>query len=54
MKWILPPAKPDNHWWDCVVGAAAASSFEGIRLESHEPVRKRKKVSIPEHLLRKR
>ena len=54
VKWILPPSKTDNQWWDCVIGAAAAASFEGIRLENHEPQKRRKKVHVPEHLLRKR
>lgn len=52
MKWILPPSKPDNHWWDCVVGAAAAASFEGIRLDSHEVPKKRKGFVMPGRISR--
>lgn len=41
------PKRPglDNHWWDCLVGAAMAASMEGCVLPSvggeHKPVRKR-------------
>jgi len=30
-EWKLPPAQPDNHWLDCVVGAA---SMQGAALTS--------------------
>jgi hypothetical protein len=44
--WAQRPQKPDNHWWDCVVGAAAAASFDGVRLREHDaPRQKRKKYS---------
>jgi len=28
-EWKLPVHKPDNHWFDCVVGCAAAASPRG-------------------------
>lgn len=29
-EWEVRPGRPDNHWLDCFVGAAAAASFEGV------------------------
>jgi phage terminase large subunit GpA-like protein len=29
-EWKLPGHKPDNHWFDCVVGCAAAASMLGV------------------------
>jgi hypothetical protein len=28
----LRPERPDNHWLDCLVGAAVAASVEGISM----------------------
>jgi ABC-type dipeptide/oligopeptide/nickel transport system ATPase subunit len=30
-EWKIRPEKPDNHWWDCVVGAAVAASVSGLQ-----------------------
>jgi hypothetical protein len=30
-EWSSLPARPDNHWLDCLVGCAAAASMTGIR-----------------------
>lgn len=30
--WTLPPAKPDNHLWDCLVGNAVMGSLCGVQL----------------------
>ncbi len=30
-EWSALPAKPDNHWLDCLVGCAAAASLAGVR-----------------------
>ena len=29
-EWKLPPSKPDNHWFDCLVGCAVAASMLGV------------------------
>ena len=29
-EWKLPAHKPENHWFDCVVGCAAAASMQGV------------------------
>lgn len=31
--WVLPPHKPDNHWFDGMVGCSVAASVRGMRLE---------------------
>jgi hypothetical protein len=28
--WAIKPGGPDNHWWDCLCGAAAAASMLGV------------------------
>lgn len=30
-EWKIKPDRPDNHWWDCVVGATVAASVLGLR-----------------------
>jgi phage terminase large subunit GpA-like protein len=29
-EWKVPAHRPDNHWFDCVVGCAAAASMQGV------------------------
>ena len=45
-EWRLIPGR-DNHWWDCVVGAAVAASFIGISAVGAEskPAAARKVIS---------
>lgn len=31
-EWTLRPSRPDNHWFDCLVGCAVAASMCGVRL----------------------
>jgi hypothetical protein len=31
-EWSLLPTRPDNHWFDCLVGCAAAASMCGVRV----------------------
>lgn len=33
-EWSVKPGKPDNHWFDCVVGNCVAASLCGISLSS--------------------
>lgn len=42
-EWAIKPAKPDNHWFDCVVGATVAASICGISLRDKPQPRKRQK-----------
>ena len=38
----------ENHWWDCLVGAACAASISGLVPASSETgVRARRKVELP-------
>jgi hypothetical protein len=38
--WTLPPAKPDNHFWDCEVGNATMASILGAKLEDQPRLRR--------------
>jgi hypothetical protein len=45
-EWSVLPTKPDNHWFDCLVGCAAAASMCGIKTAGDAlPVRQRKKYT---------
>jgi hypothetical protein len=46
-QWSLRPGGPDNHWFDCLVGAAAAASMLGTHLAGAEPA-KRPRVKLSE------
>jgi hypothetical protein len=35
-EWVLKPDRPDNHWFDCLVGCCVAASMEGITLPEWE------------------
>ncbi|GIW81483.1 MAG: hypothetical protein KatS3mg105_3290 [Gemmatales bacterium] len=48
-EWKIRPEKFDNHWWDCLVGSAAAASILGSRAPgSEEPVKTRRRVKWSE------
>jgi len=36
-EWLIRPGRPDNHWWDNLVGAAVAASIEGVTLKELAP-----------------
>jgi hypothetical protein len=42
-EWAIKVGNPDNHWWDCVVGCAAAASAEGCSLAGTTRVEPRKR-----------
>jgi len=48
-EWKLPAHKPDNHWFDCLVGSAAAASMQGGVLQAsgsrQGPAKRRIKLS---------
>jgi len=45
-EWSRRPAKPDNHWLDCLVGCAVAASLAGIRTAGGRvKIRQRKRYS---------
>jgi hypothetical protein len=42
-EWSPLPTRPDNHWFDCLVGCAAAASMCGAKVAGENvPVRQRK------------
>lgn len=45
-EWKIRPAKPDNHWLDCLCGAAAAASMLGVSLDEVRQDRARKRVKF--------
>jgi len=49
-EWKIKPSKPDNHWFDCLVGCAVAASEQGITIlgQEIEPTRPRKKLKLSE------
>lgn len=48
-EWKLPANRPDNHWLDCLVGAAVAASTLGVTLPgSIERVKGRRRLSLAE------
>jgi phage terminase large subunit GpA-like protein len=49
-EWKPRPSRPDNHWFDCLVGCAAAASMSGITfgVETFEPKRERPRMKLSE------
>ncbi len=45
-EWTLLPSKPDNHWFDCLVGCAAAASIAGCSLAA-AAVKRTPKQRVP-------
>ena len=45
-EWKAKPSKPDNHWFDCLVGCAVAASMEGVALFGMETRKKRREEPI--------
>ena len=50
-EWEIKPERPDNHWFDCLVGCAVAASVDGCELRHTDtpptpppPPRRRKRV----------
>jgi hypothetical protein len=33
-KWLEKPHRPDNHWWDCLIGCAVGASTLGLHWQS--------------------
>lgn len=48
-EWRMKPGRTENHWWDCLVGAAVAASVQGTQLTTVSTAPPaRKKVSFAE------
>lgn len=53
-EWSARPNRRENHWWDCLVGAAAAASIQGVAFDAvASGPAKREKVSLSEIQRRK-
>lgn len=50
IEWKNKSSRPDQHWFDCLVGCAVAASIEGIGAEYQKPTsaRKVRRVSLQE------
>ena len=47
-EWKLSGTRFENHWWDCLVGAAVAASIQGVEPPATDvSQRQRRKVAIP-------
>jgi len=47
-EWRAKPSKPDNHWFDCLVGCAVAASLQGVVVpgtDAKQPPRPRLRLS---------
>ena len=54
-EWFVRPMRPDNHWFDCLVGCAAAASMCGIKSGAEQPDRPpRKRIKLSEIQARRR
>jgi len=49
-EWKSRPGRPDNHWFDCIVGACVAASMQGVSLDGSAPVLagRRRRVTLEE------
>ena len=47
-EWKVRAARPDNHWFDCLVGASVAASIEGVELKTlrTQQVPKRPRIKL--------
>jgi hypothetical protein len=45
-EWKIRPERADNHWLDCLVGAAVAASMQGVSLSETGPAQKPKRQRV--------
>jgi len=45
-EWKWKESRPDNHWFDCLVGCAVAANLAGASLPGVIQVRKRKRERV--------
>ena len=51
-EWKLRPERPDNHWLDCVVGAAVAASVQGAVLPGTAPAKNAARPKRPRPIVK--
>ncbi|TXH50107.1 MAG: hypothetical protein E6Q97_21070 [Desulfurellales bacterium] len=50
-EWKLRPDRPDNHWFDGLVGSAVAASIEGVVMPEWAPAApERRKIQLPKSI----
>jgi hypothetical protein len=52
IEWDVKTGRPDNDWWDCLVGATAAASYQGVVLPGAGMTARRRKRRIDLNQLR--
>ena len=52
-EWRPEPSKPDNHWFDCLVGCAVAASMVGVKAFGEAASGRQRKRYTQEDLRRK-
>ena len=52
-EWRPKPSKPDNHWFDCLVGCAVAASMAGVKALGETAAGRQRKRYTQDDLRRK-
>jgi len=52
-EWRAKPSRPDNHWFDCLVGCAVAASMVGVKVPGEGATTRRRKRYTQEDLRRR-
>ena len=52
-EWRPKPSKPDNHWFDCLVGCAVAASMAGVKAPGEGASGRQRKRYTQDDLRRK-
>ncbi|NQU76420.1 MAG: hypothetical protein HQ546_08930, partial [Planctomycetes bacterium] len=53
-EWSQLPHRPDNHWFDCLVGCAAAASMVGVKVAGETVQVKPRKRKLTQEDFRRR
>jgi hypothetical protein len=53
-EWKLRATRPDNHWFDCIVGCSVAASIQGANLEGIQPLSRSQRKTIKLSALQRR
>ncbi len=52
-QWELRPERPDNHWFDCMVGCAVLASFVGVSTKQNRVITTKERKSLAQMAGRK-
>jgi hypothetical protein len=52
-SWRPKPSKPDNHWFDCLVGCAVAASMAGVKAPGETAAGRQRKRYTQADLMRR-